>query len=59
VGEIDEGRAGADLAPANLSSALRVFVLREVQARATRQPSEIASATDQTPGSQVASGSSG
>jgi predicted DNA-binding ribbon-helix-helix protein len=30
VGEIDEGRAGA-----NLSSALRVFVLREVQARAS------------------------
>lgn len=30
VGEIDEGRAGQ-----NLSSALRVFVLREAQARAT------------------------
>jgi predicted DNA-binding ribbon-helix-helix protein len=30
VGEIDEGRAGQ-----NLSSALRVFVLREAQARAS------------------------
>jgi predicted DNA-binding ribbon-helix-helix protein len=34
VGEIDEGRASAHLEAANLSSALRVFVLREVQARA-------------------------
>lgn len=36
VGEIDEGRAGE-----NLSSALRVFVLREVQARATLPPNVV------------------
>jgi predicted DNA-binding ribbon-helix-helix protein len=38
VGEIDEGRAGE-----NLSSALRVFVLREVQTRAAQLPSELPS----------------
>ncbi len=36
VGEIDEGRAGE-----NLSSALRVFVLRQVQARATLPPGDV------------------
>ncbi len=36
VGEIDEGRAGE-----NLSSALRVFVLRDVQARAVPPPGDV------------------
>ncbi|HSP26793.1 MAG TPA: ribbon-helix-helix domain-containing protein [Saliniramus sp.] len=54
VGEIDESRAGE-----NLSSALRVFVLREVQARAADLLRAAHSVPDQAPGSHAVSGSSG
>ena len=59
VGEIDEGRADASLLPGNLSSALRVFVLREVQARAADLLRAAHSVPDQAPGSHAVSGSSG